>query len=76
MSFLSISSFDIALEPVVEFWDDGFADESVCSIWGLADGSRKVNVDAEIVAYAVLDVLAKPVFGFWLLFTHDAMASS
>ncbi|MCJ1251138.1 hypothetical protein MMC30_008369 [Trapelia coarctata] len=45
-------------------------------IWGLADGSRNLNVDAEIVAYAVLDVLAKPVFGFWLLFTHDAMAES
>ena len=44
------------------------------SIWGIADGSRNINVDSEIVAYAVLDVLAKPVFGFWLLFTHDAMA--
>ena len=43
------------------------------SIWGIADGSQTIGVDAEIVAYAVLDVLAKPVFGFWLLFTHDAM---
>ena len=45
------------------------------SIWGVADGSRQIGVDAEIIAYAVLDVLAKPVFGFWLLFTHDAMSS-
>lgn len=45
-------------------------------VWGIADGSRKIDVNAEIVAYAVLDVLAKPVFGFWLLFTHDAMSSS
>ena len=45
-------------------------------IWGFTEGSRVLNVDGEIVAYAVLDVLAKPVFGFWLLFTHDAMASS
>jgi len=42
-------------------------------VWGIADGSRNINVDAEIICYAVLDVLAKPVFGFWLLFTHDAM---
>lgn len=35
-----------------------------------------VGLDAEIVAYAVLDVLAKPVFGFWLLFTHDSMSST
>jgi len=39
-------------------------------IWGIADGSRKMNVDEEIIAYAVLDILAKPVFGAWLLFTH------
>ncbi|MCJ1237078.1 hypothetical protein MMC14_005062 [Varicellaria rhodocarpa] len=45
-------------------------------IWGVADGSRQIGVDAEIIAYAVLDVLAKPVFGFWLLFTHDAMSSN
>lgn len=45
-------------------------------IWGIADGARLVGVDAEIVSYAVLDVLAKPVFGFWLLFTHDSMAST
>jgi len=45
-------------------------------IWGIADGSRRIGVDAEIVSYAVLDVLAKPIFGFWLLFTHDAMPST
>jgi len=42
-------------------------------VWAIADGSRNIGVDAEILCYAVLDVLAKPVFGFWLLFTHDAM---
>ncbi|KAL8992492.1 MAG: hypothetical protein Q9169_007059 [Polycauliona sp. 2 TL-2023] len=45
-------------------------------IWGIADGSRNINVDSEIIAYAVLDILAKPVFGFWLLFTHDSMSTS
>ena len=40
------------------------------SVWGIADGSRKLSVDAEIIAYAVLDVLAKPIFGLWLLITH------
>lgn len=46
----------------------------VTSIWGVADGARLVNVDGEIIAYAILDILAKPVFGFWLLLTHDKMA--
>ena len=44
------------------------------SVWGVADGSRIASVDAEIIAYAVLDILAKPVFGFWLLFTHDSLS--
>jgi bacteriorhodopsin len=39
-------------------------------IWGIADGSRRASVDTEIIAYAVLDILAKPVFGFWLLVAH------
>jgi bacteriorhodopsin len=29
-----------------------------------------MSVDAEIISYAVLDVLAKGVFGFWLLLAH------
>lgn len=40
------------------------------SVWGAADGARKVGVDSEIIAYAILDVLAKPVFGAWLLIAH------
>ncbi|TKA69608.1 hypothetical protein B0A49_07794 [Cryomyces minteri] len=45
-------------------------------IWGIADGSRNMSVDAEIVAYAVLDVMAKAVFGAWLLLTHMNMPES
>ncbi|KAI0144012.1 opsin-1 [Hypoxylon sp. NC0597] len=43
-------------------------------IWAVADGARRINVDGEIIAYAVLDVLAKAVFGFWFLLAHDRMA--
>lgn len=39
-------------------------------VWGVADGARKVSVDSEIIAYAILDVLAKPIFGLWLLIAH------
>ncbi|KAF2770037.1 family A G protein-coupled receptor-like protein [Teratosphaeria nubilosa] len=42
-------------------------------VWGIADGSRNLNVDEEIIAYAVLDILAKPIFGAWLLFTHASI---
>ncbi|KAI9729680.1 MAG: hypothetical protein M1818_008433 [Claussenomyces sp. TS43310] len=45
-------------------------------VWGLGDGGRILSVDGEIIAYAVLDVLAKPVFGFWLLITHARSASA
>jgi len=36
-------------------------------VWGVIDGSRKATVDSEIIAYAVLDILTKTVFGIWLL---------
>jgi len=42
-------------------------------IWGIADGSRILSVDGEIIAYAVLDVLSKPIFGAWLLLTLARM---
>jgi len=45
-------------------------------IWGVADGARILNVNQEIIAYAVLDVLAKPVFGAWLLITHANLPES
>jgi len=45
-------------------------------VWGIGDGARKWSVDSEIVAYAILDVLAKPVFGFWLLVAHGRNAES
>jgi bacteriorhodopsin len=45
-------------------------------VWGIGDGARKWSVDTEIIAYAVLDILAKPVFGFWLLFAHGKSAQS
>lgn len=39
-------------------------------IWALGAGTLKLSVDSEIIWYAVLDVLAKPIFGLWLLATH------
>jgi bacteriorhodopsin len=45
-------------------------------IWGIGEGARKMSVDGEIIAYAILDILAKPVFGFWLLMTHERLPSS
>lgn len=46
------------------------------SIWGVAAGGRHMSVDGEIIAYAVLDILAKPVFGFWLLTTYDKLGDA
>jgi len=45
-------------------------------VWALADGTRHLSVNGEIIAYAVLDVLAKGVFGAWLLFTHRQLPES
>lgn len=40
-------------------------------IWGFAEGANKMSVDKEIIAYAILDILAKPVFGLVLLVAHS-----
>ncbi|KAK0738087.1 putative opsin protein [Schizothecium vesticola] len=45
-------------------------------VWAVADGARKINVDKEILIYAILDALAKPVFGVWLIISHRAMADT
>lgn len=45
-------------------------------VWAIGDGSRRMGVDGEIIAYAILDILAKPVFGFWLLLTHERNPST
>jgi len=45
-------------------------------VWGIAEGANKIGVNAEITTYAVLDALAKPVFGIWLLMAHRGMAET
>jgi bacteriorhodopsin len=46
------------------------------SVWGVAALARRTSVDTEILVYAVLDILAKPVFGLWLLVSHRNIAES
>lgn len=38
--------------------------------WGLCEGGNYLHPDSEAVFYGVLDVLAKPVFGFLLILGH------
>lgn len=45
-------------------------------VWAVADGTRTLSPDWEVVAYAVLDVLAKPVFGAALLVLHARTPAS
>lgn len=45
-------------------------------IWGVGDMARKLTPDQEVVIFAVLDFLAKPVFGFWLLLNQKNVNAS
>lgn len=38
--------------------------------WGLSEGGNVTSSDGEAVFYGVLDLLAKPVFGLWILLGH------
>lgn len=40
-------------------------------VFGLTEGANKISVDAEIIAYGVLDVAAKIGFTFFLLIVHS-----
>ena len=42
----------------------------------VGDGARKSSIDGEVIALAVIDILAKPVFAFWLLFTYSKYVPS
>ncbi|ROV98780.1 hypothetical protein VMCG_06788 [Cytospora schulzeri] len=39
--------------------------------WGLAEGGNVIHPDSEAIFYGILDILAKPVFGFLLVFGHN-----
>ncbi|KAH6615978.1 hypothetical protein B0J18DRAFT_438599 [Chaetomium sp. MPI-SDFR-AT-0129] len=45
-------------------------------VWAIAPLARKTSVDVEIIIYAVLDILAKPVFGLWLLGSIRSIAEA
>jgi bacteriorhodopsin len=45
-------------------------------VWVIAAGTKRLSVDGEIIAYAVLDVLTKGVFGGWLLLTYQRLTES
>jgi len=38
--------------------------------------AHKINLDAEVVAWAVHDILTQGIFGYWLLLTHDNQEST
>lgn len=50
--------------------------DGLASVWAVATLARKTSVDTEILIYAVLDLLAFPIFGLWLLVSHRAMAET
>jgi len=41
-------------------------------VWALCEGQELISVDAEIICYAILDVLAKVVFGFMVVYVDSA----
>ncbi|KAL2163228.1 hypothetical protein VTH06DRAFT_5284 [Thermothelomyces fergusii] len=44
--------------------------------WAITTLARRTDVNTEIIVYAVLDLLTKPVFGLWLLISHRAIPES
>lgn len=36
-------------------------------VWAFAEGTGKMSVDNEVLAFGILDIIAKPVWGLWIL---------
>jgi bacteriorhodopsin len=45
-------------------------------VWALGEGTGIITPDLEVLTYAILDVSAKAVFGFWLLGVHAAVSEA
>ncbi|KAF3906308.1 Opsin-1 [Dactylellina cionopaga] len=45
-------------------------------IWGVSDIGRSLSPDGLTVAFAILDILAKPVFGVWLLLSNEKVSGA
>ncbi|KAK6537973.1 hypothetical protein TWF694_010866 [Orbilia ellipsospora] len=45
-------------------------------IWGVSDLGRSLSPDQVTLAYLVLDFMAKPVFGFWLLLGQGRLSTT
>ena len=41
--------------------------------WGVSEGGNVIHPDSEAVFYGILDLIAKPVFGFLLLWGHRSI---
>ncbi|KAK2843933.1 hypothetical protein FQN49_005927 [Arthroderma sp. PD_2] len=44
-------------------------------IWAISNNARKMSIDAEIIVYAILDILLQAGFGYWLVVSHDKIKS-
>ncbi|EFR04507.1 opsin 1 [Nannizzia gypsea CBS 118893] len=44
-------------------------------IWGISNNARKMSIDAEIIVFAVLDILLQAVFGYWLIASYNTIRS-
>ena len=42
--------------------------------WGLSEGGNVIHPDSEAIFYGILDVIAKPLFGFMLILGHRNIA--
>jgi len=45
-------------------------------VWALAEGSNYMTSDSEVICYAVLDILAKPIFGAALLIAQSTISEA
>ncbi|DAA78163.1 TPA_exp: putative Opsin [Trichophyton benhamiae CBS 112371] len=61
--YTSIASFSLAVLLVYPI------------IWAISNNARKMSIDAEIIVFAILDILLQGVFGYWLIASYNTIRS-
>lgn len=57
-------------------WISAIAWVGYVLIWATGDGGQNMSFDQETIAYVPIDILARCVFVFVLIFSHDSLEAS
>lgn len=53
-----------------------FSSSAYPVVWGLCEGSGKLSADTEVLLFGILDVIAKPIWGLWIVLAIPSVSAT